>query len=501
MMTSQQEKADLEKGNDKDVEIAASSPKRTKPYIVLVASCAALGGLIFGYDIAGAGATFQMDGFKEHFGWECAPGADPSCMPASESIIDRDKGLINGLFGTGAAIGAMISPPVAEKYGRRICLAFSTLVFIFGAAFQTWSPEMWVMWFGRIFSGMGIGMLSMCVPVYIAEMSPEHIRGSLSTLWQVAVTSGILIASAANLGLKNWDEGWRLSYGGNISFALLLLLCLAFMPESPRWLAANGNDEQLDEALRKIRFEDEIEDEKKKLQKEVQEELDVGSAPWSEVFSEKNGMRKRVFLGMSFQTFQQLCGINAIMFYAPDILATFFTSDQAIVGTFALNTINFLATFITVATVDKIGRVKLLCSGGLVMFLALLINGILSAVDQTMTVGYIVLVSAGFFIIGFAFSWGPVVWTVCSEMFPYRTRGKAAGLTTTSNWVGTTIIGALFPVASSASLSACFFFFAAMIAIGTTVVYLFQPETAKKTPIQIDEAYRTHKAKLHRKTW
>lgn len=280
-----------------------------------MASCAALGGLIFGYDIAGAGATFQMDGFKEHFGWECAPGADPSCMPASEAIIDRDKGLINGLFGTGAAIGAMISPPVAEKYGRRICLAFSTLVFIFGAAFQTWSPEMWIMWIGRIFSGMGIGMLSMCVPVYIAEMSPEHIRGSLSTLWQVAVTSGILIASAANLGLKNWDEGWRLSYGGNISFALLLLLCLAFMPESPRWLAANGNDEQLDEALRKIRFEDEIEDEKKELQMEVQEELDVGSAPWSEVLSEKNGMRKRVFLGMSFQTFQQLCGINAIMFY------------------------------------------------------------------------------------------------------------------------------------------------------------------------------------------
>lgn len=108
------------------------------------------------------------------------------------------------------------------------------------------------------------------------------------------------------------------------------------------------------------------------------------------------------------------------MFYAPDILDTFFTEDQAIVGTFALNAINFLATFITVATVDKFGRVKLLITGGIVMLCALLANGILSAVNQTKTVGWLVLSFAGLFIIGFAFSWGPVVWSVCAEMYPYR---------------------------------------------------------------------------------
>jgi SP family sugar:H+ symporter-like MFS transporter len=492
--------------NDSDLELAKHKDHeepmalRTKPFIVLVASCAALGGLIFGYDIAGAGATFVMDGFQEHFGWECAADSI-GCTPATEGIKDRDRGLINGLFGIGATIGAILNPTIAEKFGRRPCLALSNCVFIIGASIQTYSPEMWVMWVGRVFSGMGIGMLSMCVPVYITECAPEHVRGVLGTLWQIAVTSGILIASAANLGLKNWSNGWRLSYGGNILFSLMFLGCLLFMPESPRWLAANQKEDRLRESLAKLRYEDEIESEVKKLQEEVKEDRAVGVASWSEVFSTDNNMRWRLILGCSFQGFQQLSGINAIMFYAPDILNTFFTEDEAIYGTFGLNGINFLATFITVFTVDKYGRVKLLIVGGIIMFFGLLLNAIMSSLDQTKTVGIMVLIFASIFIIGFAFSWGPVIWLVCSEMFPYRHRGKATGLTTMTNWGFTAIVGGVFPIASSASLSGCFAFFAVMITIGTTVVYFFQVETAKKMSPEIDEAYKNHKPQLKRKVW
>jgi len=492
---------DVELANeDEDMKSIPTESPKTKPFIVLVACCAALGGLIFGYDIAGAGATFVMDGFQQHFGWECAPGA-VDCVPASENTIALDKGLINGLFGAGATIGAIINPYFAEKYGRRPCLSLSTLVFILGASIQTAAPLMWVMWFGRVFSGMGIGMLSMCVPVYIAECAPEHVRGMLSTLWQIAVTSGILIASAANMGLQNWDEGWRLSYGGNIIFAIILLLCLLFMPESPRWLAAHAPEDKLDAALKKFHYEEEIENEKKKLNAEVEEERKLGDAPWSELFSTHNNMRRRVFLGMSFQMFQQLCGINAIMFYAPDILNTFFTEDQAIAGTFGLNAINFLSTFVTVFTVDKYGRVKLLVYGGILMMFSLIANAILSSMDQTLVVGACVITFAAMFIIGFAFSWGPVVWTVCSEMFPYRTRGKATGLTTMTNWFFTTVVGAVFPIASTASLSGCFGFFAVVITVGFTTVYFFQVETANRTTLQIDQMYENHKPQLKRKIW
>lgn len=258
-----------------------------------------------------------MDPFQRHFGWECGPDASEGCTDATEGTKDFDKGFINGLFGTGATIGAIINPYLAERYGRRRCLAFSTSVFIVGAGIQTYAPEMWVMFIGRIFSGMGIGMLSMCVPVYISELAPEHVRGSLSTLWQVAITAGILIASAANMGLKNWEEGWRISYGGNIAFALLLLVCLIFMPESPRWLAAHGTDDQVEAALSAVRFDDEIETEKDKLRTEVEEEKRLGVAPWSEIVSGHKLKRRRLLLGMSFQLFQQLSGVST----APQVIS------------------------------------------------------------------------------------------------------------------------------------------------------------------------------------
>ena len=498
-ISSNDDAVDVELAKDVDAAID-SIPPRAKPIIVLVACCAALGGLIFGYDIAGAGATFVMQGFRLHFGWDC-PQDDPTCTPATVGMMNRDKGMINGMFGLGATFGAIMNPYIAEKYGRRLCLTSSTLVFIVGAAIQAAAPEMWVMWLGRVFAGMGIGMLSMCVPVYIAECAPEHARGFLGTMWQVAVTAGILIASAANLGLKNWNNGWRLSYGGNILFAIILLICLIFMPESPRWLAAHASDEKLEEVLKRVRYEDEVQQEMAKLKGEVEEEKRIGSAPWSEVVSSHHNMRRRLALGVSFQAFQQLCGINAIMFYAPDILNTFFTENQAIAGTFGLNGINFLATFITVAAVDKFGRVKLLVTGGIVMMFALIVNAIFASLDQTKGVGAGVLAFAALFIIGFAYSWGPVVWVTCSEMFPYRTRGKATGITTMTNWLFTTIVGAVFPAASTASLSGCFAFFAVAIAVGTTIVYFFQVETANLTSHQIDEAYAKHKPQLKRKDW
>ena len=135
------------------------------------------------------------------------------------------------------------------------------------------------------------------------------------------------------------------------------------------------------------------------------------------------------------------------------------------------------------------------------MLFALVIMGILSLLSQTQTVGYFVLAFAGLYIIAFAYSWGPVVWSVCAEIFPYRTREKSTGLTTMTNWLATTVVGAIFPIASSASLSACFFFFAGAITIGTTIVYFFQVETASKTMSQIDEAYNKHTPKLFRTDW
>ena len=220
--------------------------------------------------------------------------------------------MINGMFGFGATLGAISAPWVADKFGRRPCLFVATIIFILGAGMQAGAVNMTMMWVARIFSGFGIGGLSMCSPVYIAELAPEHVRGQLSTLWQLAITFGILVASAANLGLEKWDEGWRISYGGNILFAVILIVALIWMPESPRYLMGHGRDEDARAAMTKIRFEDEIEYEMNELQQECEEEKQMGVANWPEVFSAKNKQRYRLLLGIGLQGIQQLSGINAM---------------------------------------------------------------------------------------------------------------------------------------------------------------------------------------------
>jgi len=480
-----------------ELSLTTGKPKnqpRTRGFVILLACCAALGGFIFGFDIGGAGGTFGMDGFRKHFGWDDAQGT----QIVSDGKIAFDKGMINGLFGIGATIGALVNPVFADRLGRRICLLLSTITFIVGAVVQVSSADMGIMWVGRFIGGIGIGMLSMCVPVYIGEASPAHIRGTLATLWQLAVTFGILIASSANVGLEHEDWGWRVSYGGNILFALLLILALVFLPESPRWLAGKEKTEQLRAVLGRLRFEDEVEGEVAQLTAEVQEERHIGTASWTEIFSTANSLRYRVLLGCALNMFQQLSGINAVMFYAPDILKTFFSNTLSLYGALALNAVNFLATFITVYAIDRYGRVKLLLAGGITMVFGCIAMCVLAAVPGSQTVGIVITACAAIFVISFAYSWGPIVWVVVAEMFPQRARGKSVGLCTAVNWLFTTIVGATFPVAQEASLAGCFAFFAVAIGLGSACVYFYLPETANLSILQIDTIFHNWKPSVFR---
>jgi len=492
-----------------DLKSVASSVRdmedtRTKPFVVLVAVAAALGGLIFGFDIGGAGATFVMPGFREHFGWDCAAD-DPSCVPKTQSQIDTEQGLINGLFGTGAAIGALFAPTIFNGYGRRATMTIGAIIFTIGAALQAGAVNMVMLCVPRLLSGGGIGMLSMCSPVYIAELAPEHRRGQLATLWQLAITTGIVLVSILNIWLAEWDEGWRISYGGNIFFSVLLLCLLVIMPESPHYLVGQHRHEEAKAALLKVRFEDQIDWEIEQLEMEVTIAEERGEASWAEVFDNSNArMGYRVFVGCTLQSIQQLSGINAIMFYAPRILEGFFGATGSIYGALALNVVNFFSTFITIVTIERFGRVMILFSGAIVMFIGLVPNAILSGIDSDSAgvgIGIGVVAFCALYVIGFAYSWGPVVWVVCAEMFPMRERGKANSLTTFSNWFWTTIIGALFPIASSYSLAGCFGFFAAVVFIATFFVYFYLPETANRTATEIDEEYVSHKAEFPRKKW
>lgn len=475
---------------------------RTKGFVVMVAVTAALGGLIFGFDIGGAGATFVMVGFKEHFGWEC-PEDDAGCVAKTQAQIDTDMGLINGLFGTGAAFGALFAPTIFNGFGRKPTLMMGAMIFTIGAALQASAVNMLMLQIPRLLSGFGIGMLSMCSPVYIAELAPEHRRGQLATLWQLAITTGIVLVSILNIWLAEWNEGWRISYGGNILFSVLLMGLLFIMPESPDYLVGKHDHEGAKEALLMVRFEDQVNRELEQLEMEVKLAEERGEASWAEVFDNNNNMMgHRVGVGVLLQTFQQLSGINAIMFYAPTILTNFFGAAGSIYGALVLNIINFMSTFITIITIERVGRVMILFAGGILMCVSLIPNTVFTTIEDGGTgIGVGVIIFCALYVIGFASSWGPVVWVVCAEMFPMRERGKANSLTTFINWFWTTIVGALFPMASTASLAGCFGFFACVVFVAIFFVYLYLPETANRTSTEIDEEYNTHKPGFPRKKW
>lgn len=475
-----------------------STKPRIKPFVILVASVAALGGLIFGYDMGNASATFLMPGFQQHVGW--CEGGSSNCTAAQLHEINRDQGLINGLFCAGASLGAVLSPWVADTFGRRTCMFAAALVTL-GSTLQASATTIAILQGARFVSGMGIGSLSMCAPVYIAELTPEHARGELSTLFQFGASFGLLTASIANLGLRYWVQGWRISYGGNLLFTVILLISLLFMPESPRWLVAHNREEEARVALNMTRYADEVEDEMDELICECQAEKERGVASWWEVWKVDNKMRYRLLIGIGLQCVQQFSGINAIMFYAPTILNKFVGSNMAVAGMCILTLTNFMSTFITVYVVDHAGRALLLIFGGVVMILALSANAFLSSMAATSVVGYFVLLFSAIFIIGYAASWGPVVWTVNAEFFPLRERGKANGLTTMSNWICATFVGAVFPIAQAASLPACFGFFAIVTYLGVLMVYFFMAETARKTILEIDQAFQKHQPMLFRKEW
>lgn len=265
---------------------------------------------------------------------------------------------------------------------------------------------------------------------------------SLGTLWQLAITAGIVLVSILNIWLAEWDDGWRISYGGNIIFSVTLLALMLIMPESPHYLISKGRHDDARKALEKLRFEDQIDWEMDELEMEHNEKKELGEATWREVFDDSNNkMKTRTIYGILLQSIQQLSGINAIMFYAPSIFEDFFGSKGGIYGALALNVINFFSTFITMATIEKFGRVLILFSGGILMCFALIVTASLSAVDesygegvQNQSLGIGIVVMCALYVIGFAYSWGPVVWVACAEMYPMRERGKANSLTTFSNW-------------------------------------------------------------------
>jgi len=448
-------------------------PKSTaNKTVILVCLLAAIAGLMFGLD------TGVISGARQFI--------------VKEFHLDQDLGVQGGIMGAlswGAAVGAILAGWVSSTLGRKYSLLIAAIVFIIGSAVSAWAQSAAVLIFARAFLGLGVGIASFATPLYLAEIAPERIRGSMISCYQLLITVGLLAAYLSDTYFS-YTEAWRWMLGIVIAPAAVLFVGLLFVPRSPRWLASKGRNEQARTVLRTIRGSEE--DVSKELH-DIDESLKLKQKGWS-LFTTNGNFRRSVGLGMLLQIMQQVTGINIVMYYAPTIIgmAGFKTVEEQMWGSVLIGLINVLATFIAISVVDRWGRRPVLFTGYIVMavsFAVLAVTMHLSGMAIADTfLHYLSLVMLATFIIGFAASAGPLAWMLCAEIQPLQGRDFGITISTATNWVMNLIVAVTFlKLISALGQVNTFGLYALLNLICIVLIWFLVPETKGVTLEKIQE--------------
>jgi MFS transporter, SP family, arabinose:H+ symporter len=446
-------------------------------YLLFVCVVSALGGFLFGFDTAVISGTvgfvkqqFALDALQE--GWFVASAL------------------------LGCIIGVAFAGILADRFGRKAILFLSAFLFAASAIGCTIAPEQVSLIVFRLIGGLGIGVASMLAPLYISEISIPQYRGRMVTLYQFAITVGILAAYYSNALLLSWshafashsgflhwivvNEVWRSMFGVGVIPAALFFVLLFFIPQSPRWLTAQGYPDKAKAILARVTNETTAEREIADIQATLAQE--TGSV--RQLF--QPGLRLALFLGVSIAVLSQLTGINVIIYYGPRIFAEagFGLSDsldsQVIIGV-----MNVLSTILALWKIDQFGRKPLLLTGviGMMVFLACIgIFFYTGSHNNILLVACILL-----YVTFFAFSFGCVTWTLLSEIYPTHIRGRAMSIATLSLWCGTFVMGQTFPwLLETLGGAGTFLLFGLMCVPAILIAWKLLPETKGKTLEEIE---------------
>jgi sugar porter (SP) family MFS transporter len=451
------------------------------PVLFLTAFVSALGGLLFGYDIGVINGVLVMGPFKKTFQWETA----------------TQEGFIVSSLQLGCFLGSLSSSFLCDYLGRRRSILVGALIFCVGGALQTAASTLPPLYLGRLIAGVSIGLMSMAVPLFLSEIAPKELRGRLVSMQQLAITVGILVAFCINFGTNKipTDWSWRIPFGLQVVISVLMVVGMVFLPASPRWLLSRNRVEQANTALVKLRGGDttDVREEFDEMQDSIRLEREIGDGSWSELFI--NGMWKRFAIGLSLQMFQQLTGINAVMYYAPQILqkAGFEDVETSLLATAGTGVVNVIMTFPGMFLVDRLGRRPLLISGALLISATMAVLGAMIGIygpEYTNKLApYVCLAMMYLFTASFAYSWGPIGWIYPSEIYPLRIRAKATSMTTASNWLFNFIIAQIVPQLLKSINWGTYFIFAGFGLMMGAWVWLSVPETKGKSLEEIDELF------------
>ncbi|MBC2919846.1 glucose transporter GlcP [Staphylococcus saprophyticus] len=427
----------------------------------------ALGGLLYGYDmgvISGA-LLFIKD--------------DIPLNSVTEGLVVASM-LVGAIFGSGA------SGPLSDRLGRRRVVFVIAIVYIVGALILALAPSMPVLVIGRLVIGLAVGGSTAIVPVYLSEMAPTEQRGSLSSLNQLMITIGILSSYLINYAFTP-IEGWRWMLGLAVVPSLILLIGVAFMPESPRWLLEHRSEKAARDVM-KLTFKD------SEIDKEIADMKEINSiseSTWNVLKSP--WLRPTLIIGCIFALLQQIIGINAIIYYAPSIFSKAGLGDAtSILGTVGIGTVNVIITIVAIMIIDKIDRKRLLVIGNIGMVASLLIMAVLIWTIGIQSSAWIIVACLTLFIIFFGFTWGPVLWVMLPELFPMRARGAATGAAALVLSIGSLLVAQFFPILTEVlPVEQVFLIFAVIGVCALIFVIKYLPETRGRSLEEIEADLRS----------
>ncbi|KZV57879.1 sugar transport protein 10-like [Dorcoceras hygrometricum] len=478
----------------------ANYEARVTPFVVIACLVAATGGLIFGYDIGISGGVTSMDEFlikffpkvyeKEH----SSSNNNQYCSFENHLLT-----LFTSSLYLAALIASFFASATTRAFGRKISMTVGGLVFLTGAILNGAAVNVEMLIVGRILLGVGIGYANQSVPVYLSEMAPPKLRGALNIGFQMATTIGILAANLINYGTaKMRHNGWRVSLALAAVPAVIMTIGSLCLPDTPNSLIERGKKEEAREMLQKIRGTANVDLEYSDLV-EASESSKRVEQPWKQITERR--YRPQLIITCLIPFFQQITGINVIMFYAPVLFKTLgFGDDASLMSAVVTGLVNVFATTVSIFSVDRFGRRVLFLEGGVQMFICQIAVGSLIASVFGVSgegafskgMGDLTLAFICVYVAGFAWSWGPLGWLVPSEIFPLEIRSAGQSINVSVNMFFTFIIGQLFLTMLCHLKFGIFYFFAGWVAVMTIFVYFFVPET-KNMPIEeMNRVWKAH---------
>ena len=448
---------------------AHSHAHHTK-FVYLAAAFAALGGLLFGYDtgvISGAELFFK-NGF-------------------TLSIFALEV-IVSGVL-AGAAVGALVGGRLADLFGRRKLLLATAIIFAIGAILCAVANSVTALIVGRTIVGLGIGLSSGTVPVYISEVSTADARGWQVSLFQLAITVGILLAYIVDYAFAK-IEGWRWMFGLAVVPAAIFALGMLYLPESPRWLLMRGKRDSARSVLMRIRGVSQVETEVGEIEATIERTNEHGSL--SDLLAPS--LRPALAVGIGLAIFQQVTGINTVIYYAPIILQTagISSASGAILATAGIGVVNVLMTIVSMRLIDRVGRRPLLLVGiaGMAVTLGILsLSFHISA--QSSALAWISVIGMMTYVASFAISLGPIFWLLISEIYPLKIRNSSEGLVATFNWGSNLVVTLTFlTLDQRIGASKTFLLYALFAMAAWFFSFRRVPETKGRTLEEIERFWR-----------